>query len=217
MDACSVVVTPAGIRYVHKERHALNQKTITIKEVILSAIIAIICGILYKVWGPVYDFVGALTGFLNQFIYGVWFIASIIAAYIIRKPGVAFFTGLAAASGELLTGSQYGFSVLFSGAIQSLGAELVLMCFRYKRWDLPVLMLMSAAATAGSFLIDYTMWGYGQKTVFVQTMSLILRTLGSLFVCGWLGKWIVDALAKTGVLNSYAVVRSKQKAEWERS
>lgn len=192
----------------------MNNKAITIKEVILTVIIAILCGILYKLWGPVYDFVGAVTGFFDQFFYGVWFIASIIAAYIIRKPGVAFFAGIAAASGELLTGSQYGLSTMFSGAVQSLGAEIVLMLFRYKRWDLPVLMLMSVAATAGSFVIDYLMWGYGEKTVFVQTMSIVLRTVGSLFVCGWLGKAVADALVKTGALDSYAIVRSGQRAKW---
>lgn len=193
----------------------MNSKVITIKEVILTVVIAILCGIVYTLWGPVYDLIGVLTaGFVKQLVYGVWFIASIIAAYIIRKPGVALFAGIAAASGELFMG--IGLGALISGAAQSIGPELVLLFTRYKRWSLGILMAMSVAACAGSLVIDYTFWGYGEKTVFVQVMSIIFRTVGSLFVCGWLGKKIVDTLAKTGVLNSYAVVRSEQKAQWDK-
>lgn len=192
----------------------MESKVITIKEVILTVVIAILCAILYTLWGPVYDFIGILTaGFVKQLVYGVWFLASIIAAYIIRKPGVAFFAGVAAASGEVFLG--IGLGALISGAAQSIGPELVLLFTRYKRWSLGVLMAMSVAACAGSLVIDYTFWGYGEKTVFVQVMSIIFRTIGSLFVCGWLGKKIVDTLAKTGVLNSYAVVRAEQKAQWD--
>lgn len=193
----------------------MDSKVITIKEVILTVVIAILCGILYTLWGPVYDFIGVLTaGFVKQLVYGVWFIASIIAAYIIRKPGVAFFAGIAAASGELFTG--VGLGALISGAAQSIGPELVLLFTRYKRFSLGILMAMSVAACAGSLVIDYAFWGYGEKTVFVQVMSIIFRTIGSLFVCGWLGKKIADTLAKTGALNSYAIVRSEQKAEWDK-
>lgn len=195
----------------------MNEKTLNIREVILTVIIAILCGVLYRLWTPIYDFADLLTGFSGQFVYGFWFIASIIAAYIIRKPGVAFLAEMAASSGELLTGSSYGLTTLLSGALQGLGAEAVLMAVRYRRWDLPVLMGMSVAATAGSFIVDYAFWGYAEKTAFVQTMSIILRTVGSLFVCGWLGKLIVDLVAKTGVLNSYAIITSKKKPEWKKS
>lgn len=192
----------------------MNGNVITMKEVILTVVIAIICGVLYTLWGPVYDLIGVLTaGFVKQLVYGVWFIASIIAAYIIRKPGVALFAGIAAASGEVLMG--LGLGALISGIAQSIGPELVLLVTRYKRWNLGILMLMSLAACAGSLIIDYTFWGYGEKTTFVQVMSIIFRSIGSLFVCGWFGKVIADAIAKTGVLNSYAIVRSEQKAKWD--
>jgi energy-coupling factor transport system substrate-specific component len=193
----------------------VKKNSLTIREVILTIIIAIIFGAVYKVWGPVYMASSAIVPFLGEFVYPMWFIASIVAAYIIRKPGVAFLAELAAASGELLAGSQYGLPVLLSGFLQGLGAELVFMAFRYKRWDLPVILLASLAACAGSFIGDYAIRGFGTKTLFIQLSTIFSRAVGSIIICGLFGKWLSDKLAKTGSLNSYEIVHSDQTARWD--
>lgn len=193
----------------------MGKKSLTMKEVILTVIIAIIFGVVYKVWGPVYTAASAVAPFLGQVVYPMWFVAAIVAAYIIRKPGVAFLAEFLAASGELLAGSQYGLPVLFSGLMQGLGAELVFLAFRYKRWDLSVLVLASIASSAGSLAAGYLLHGFGAQTVFVQVTTILFRTVSSIFVCGLFSKWISDKLVKTGSLNSYEIVHSDQKARWD--
>ncbi|MCQ6275572.1 ECF transporter S component [Bacillus sp. V3B] len=193
----------------------MGKKALTIKEVILTIIIAIIFGVVYKIWGTVFIATSAVVPFLGQIVYPMWFIAGIIAAYIIRKPGVAFLAEFVAASGELLVGSQFGLPVLLSGLLQGIGAELVFMIFRYKRWDLSVILLASLASCAGSLIGDYAIRGFGAKTVFIQVTTIISRAIGSIIVCGILGKWISDKLVKTGSLNSYEIVHSEQKARWD--
>jgi energy-coupling factor transport system substrate-specific component len=193
----------------------LGKKSITIKEIILTVIFAILFGVVYKILGPVYDFTSSITPFFGEFIYPIWFIAGIVAGYVIRKPGVALVAELLAASGEVLTGGQYGLTTLLSGILQGAGAEVAFLVFGYRRWNIGVLMLASMLAAFGSFIIDYAVYGYGTKTVFIQISSWIARLVGSLVVCGLLGKWISDALAATGVLNSYSIVRSRQTARWD--
>jgi energy-coupling factor transport system substrate-specific component len=193
----------------------LEKKHVTMGEIILTVILALVFGVVYKVVGPVYEFASSITPFFGEFIYPIWFIAAIIAGYIIQKPGVAFFAELLAASGEILTGGQYGLTTLLSGVLQGVGAEAVFFAFGYKRWNIGVLLLASVFATFGSFIVDYAVYGFGTKTTFIQISSLIARFVGSLVVCGLLGKWISDALAATGVLNNYAIVRSKQTARWD--
>ncbi|MFK2825318.1 ECF transporter S component [Bacillus sp. B190/17] len=189
----------------------MQKKSLTIREVILTIIIAILFGAVYKVWGTVYTASSAVVPFLGQIVYPMWFVAGIVAAYIIRKPGVAFLAEFAAASGELLSGSQFGLPVLVSGFLQGIGAELVFAAFRYKRWDLSVVLLASLAACAGSLLGDYAIRGFGAKTLFIQVTTIFFRALGSIVVCGLFSKWLSDKLAKTGSLNNYEIVYSNQK------
>lgn len=193
----------------------MGKKSLTMKEVILIVIISIIFGVIYKVWGPVYTAANAVAPFLGQFVYPMWFAAAVVAAYIIRKPGVALLAEMLAASGELLAGSQFGLPMLFTGFLQGLGAELVFLAFRYKRWDLTALALASIAASVGSLASNYLISGLGANTVLIQAMTISVRTLSSIVVCGLFSKWISDKLVQTGSLNSYEIVLATQKARWE--
>lgn len=191
-------------------------KAITVKEAILTVVISILGGILYMAWIPFYEWVSSLVPFLGKAISPMWYIAGIIAAYIIRKPGVAFVAEFAAASLEMIAGGQYGLSTAMSGIMQGLGAEVVFLAFGYKKWTLPVLMLASVGSNIGGYIVNYMFWGYAQKTIFIQVTNFASSTIGSLFVCGLLGKWLSDALARAGVLNSYAIVRATGRAKWEK-
>ncbi|GAA0432031.1 ECF transporter S component [Lentibacillus halophilus] len=193
----------------------MTKHTLTIKEVMLIVIIAILFGVVYKIWGPVYTFANAIAPFLGQIVYPMWFVAGVVAAYIIRKPGVAFLAEFLAASGELLTGSQFGLSMLFTGAMQALGAEIIFLLFRYRRWDFLVLAIASISASLGSIFSSYLISGLGANTGFIQVMTISVRIASSIVVCGAFSKWIADKLVATGSLNSYEIVLSTQKARWE--
>lgn len=195
----------------------MNKKRVTIGEIILTVILAIVFGVVYKVLGPIYNLTSSIAPFLGELIYPVWFIAAIVAGYVIQKPGVALFAELLASSGEILTGGQYGLTTLLSGVLQGFGAEMAFLIFGYRRWHIAVLLLASVFAAFGSFVIDYGVYGYGSKTAFIQVSSWIARFAGSIVVCGWLGKWLSDKLAGMGVLDNYMIVRSKQKAWWEKN
>ena len=110
------------------------KKELKLTDILVTIVIAIAFGIVYILWGTVYYAVQPLGLHLDQLLYGMWFIAGTVAYFIIRKPGVALLAEIAAASGEFLLGSPWGLTVLLSGVVQGLFAELVFMAFRYKRF-----------------------------------------------------------------------------------
>ena len=130
------------------------KKELKLTDILVTIVIAIAFGIVYILWGTVYYAVQPLGLHLDQLLYGMWFIAGTVAYFIIRKPGVALLAEIAAASGEFLLGSPWGLTVLLSGVVQGLFAELVFMAFRYKRFDLKVAALAASASCVGSLLVD---------------------------------------------------------------
>ena len=64
-----------------------------------------------------------LSAFGFELIYGVWFMAATIAAYIIRKPGAALITEVLASAIELLMGNSGGATVVLTGLIRASGAS----------------------------------------------------------------------------------------------
>lgn len=111
-------------------------KGLKLTDILVTIVISIVFGIVYKLWGPLYYAVKPLGLHIDQLIYGMWFIAATVAFLIIRKPGIALLAETAAASAEFITGSEWGLEVLLYGLIQGLFAEMVFAIFRYKKFIL---------------------------------------------------------------------------------
>src|SRR5690625_7832260 len=111
-----------------------------LKEIVMLAIISVIAGVLYMAFSLVgYSIRNVLTPFgLAPFgfelIFGLWFIGSIISAYIIRKPGAALLTGLMSAGGEILSGLPGGAKILLIGLIQGAGGALPCRLRKWKNY-----------------------------------------------------------------------------------
>lgn len=190
-----------------------NQKTEywKLKDVIMMAILGVIFSAVYlMVFQGGLAISTALTPFgLSNFgfelIYGIWFMAATLAAYIIRKPGVAFVTEMLAAAVELLMGNSGGVVVVLTGAIQGLGAELGFALFRYKRWDL--LSMSVSGIIAGIFIFCYELY-FLQYYLLAPGMliaQLLVRFASAILFSGVVCKLAGDGLAKTGVVKSYAI------------
>ncbi|MEH7377651.1 ECF transporter S component [Neobacillus drentensis] len=184
------------------------------KEVVLAVILAVACGVIYLGWSTLWIPISALVGPVGAgFMFGIWVIASPIVAYIIRKPGAAFIAEVAAAAVELLTGSHFGLSALLVGVFQGIGAEIAFAIFGYKRYNLFTLMLSGAFAAIGSMIYNLIAngLGYYSKQVFFTTLGI--HVISGMILGGLLAKVIVDALAKTGVLEQYELMKEKRKRE----
>ncbi|WP_040205859.1 ECF transporter S component [Neobacillus jeddahensis] len=184
------------------------------KEVVLAVILAVACGVIYLGWSTLWIPISALVGPVGAgFMFGIWVIASPIVAYIIRKPGAALIAEISAAAVELVTGSHFGLSALLVGVFQGIGAEIAFAIFGYKHYNLFTLMLSGAFAAVVGMLYNLIANGFSYYTTEVFFMTLGLHVISGILLGGWLAKVVVDALAKTGVLEQYEIMKIKRKRE----
>ncbi len=180
-------------------------------DVILTANLALVFGLLFLGWGFVWKFAKPLNTVLpgtRDLVYGFWFIAGVIAPYIVRKPGAAIAAETLAALAEFLAGGEWGLTLLISGLVQGGMAEIVFATTGYKKYDLTTLMLAGAAAGVGSLVVDYMFW-YSDLTVGVLAMMLIARLISGAVLAGWLSKTIGDGLYNAGALGAFAIAREE--------
>lgn len=97
-----------------------------LREVIVLSVLAVVFAVVYLLFLQLGNVLFGLIGY--DIIFGIWFIVSIIAAYIIRKPGAAFLSETVAATVEVLLGNAVGPQLILSGMIQGLGAEAGFCC-----------------------------------------------------------------------------------------
>ncbi|WP_175614457.1 ECF transporter S component [Piscibacillus halophilus] len=188
-----------------------------LKEIVLMSILGVVFGFIYLAFFGVgkvlYGFFApfGLADMGYEIIYGIWFIVSVIAAYILRRPGAAFMAEMVAALVEVLAGSTTGPALLISGAIQGLGAELVFAATKWKDYRLRILILSGVGAACLSFPYHFFAGGFDAYENWVVILLFVTRIISAIIITGLLGKFISDQLAKTGVLRGYALGKELQQ------
>jgi energy-coupling factor transport system permease protein len=176
-----------------------------LRDVVVMVVLAIVSGGLYKIWDTLYTLIPSVSVSAQAGMNGLWMIASVIVAYIIRRPGAALLAELIAASVEMLLGSQFGLSNLLSGLIQGIGAELAFFLFFYRRFDLFTCMLSGALAALGSVVVWLWQSGGSKFPVGTIVAYLIISLISGAVFGGWLPKLFGDALRRAGVVRNFAI------------
>lgn len=193
-----------------KQTLTTGKYTWRVVDIVVAALIAVAGGVIFWAWDQGANVVttplNAVYPPLTGLYAGGWMIPAILGMLVIRKPGAAVFCETVAATGELIMGSQYGASVLFSGFLQGLGAELIFAAFLYKRFNLPVSLLAGAGAGLFCGLNDsFLPWGWniayetGDKLAYI-----IFCAISGAVIAGALAWIATRGLARTGVLASFA-------------
>ena len=189
----------------------MKENTWKLKDVIMVAIIGVIFAAVYMAvfYGGLAISTAltpiGLAAFGFELIYGVWFMASTLAAYIIRKPGVALIAELLASAIELLMGNSGGLTVVLTGLIQGLGAEIVFAAFRYKKWNYVSMSLAGMLSAVFIFCYELYYLSYYLLSPEMLIAQLAVRFVSAIVFSGIICKLAGDGLAKTGVVKSYAI------------
>lgn len=173
---------------------------LTLTDVLITVVIALVFAVIYSLWDGIYTILQPFGLHLNELVYGMWFIAAIVAYLIIRKPGVALIAEFAAASGETIVLLQFDISLIMYGLIQGLVCELVFMFFRYKSTSLMVAVLAGIAAALSTLPLDWYYGYLGHLETWNLALMFSLRILSGALVAGYLGHLLYKALKETGVL-----------------
>src|SRR4051794_16682601 len=111
----------------------------SLREILILAVLGAVFGVLYLGWVQVWLIAQAIFGPVTMdVVMGFWFIVSIIAASIIRKPGAALASEMLAAVMEVLLGSPAGLLLLLAAFVQGVGAEAVFAATGWRNYRLPV-------------------------------------------------------------------------------
>lgn len=176
-----------------------------LRDVIVMVVLAIVTGAIYRVWDLAYLLIQNAWVPAQASMTGLWMIASILVAYIVRRPGAALLAELIAASVELLLGGQWGLSNLTAGLIQGLGAEIIFAVFAYRRYNLGVCWLAGVLASFAAVAQWYVQYGGDKMTTGNVIGYLVIGLLSGAILGGWLSKSVADALRRTGVLRNFAI------------
>jgi energy-coupling factor transport system substrate-specific component len=176
-------------------------------DLVTAAMLAVAFGVVFWSFDTfVYPLLSLVTaGFppSGELMLGVWLIAAVVGALVIRRPGAALFTELVAANVELFLGNKWGAAVLLSGVLQGLGVELAMALFRHRRYGVVVAVL--GGVLAAVFEIVFFEW-QSYVADFSGAWKAVYLGCGvvSGAVIAGVGGWLlVRALARTGALNAF--------------
>lgn len=183
-----------------------------LKEIVLMSLFGVVFGIIYLLFIHLGNIWAGLIGpIAYEWMFGIWFIVSIICMHIIRKPGAAVIPETMAAIIEVMLGNAVGPRLILSGVIQGLGAEAAFAVTRYKHFNILVMMLAGIGAAVFSFIYGYFVSGYAALDPSFVALMFTLRVLSGAIIAGIGGKYIGDALLATGSLRGYAIARTPQR------
>ena len=190
---------------------AKSERAWTQRETVIVAALGIVFAVLYLAWVQLWLLGQAAIGPLSlDILFGFWCVVSVVAAYIIRKPFVAFGSEVIAAIAEVLTGNPAGLILVLTGVVQGAGAELPFALTRWRNYRLPTLLASGASAAIFSFVYTWIRFNYGTLAPGLLIAMAVLRVLSGMLLAGLLGKLIGDALYRTGVLSGLAIDADKR-------
>jgi len=179
-------------------------------DIVVASVVSVAVGVIFWAWSAGYAGITILTAAfppLSALYGGGWLIAGVIGGLIIRKPGAALYCELVAALVEALLGTHFGLTVILSGLVQGLGAEIAFALFRYRRFTLPVTLFAGALSGLAMGLqtnFSYNAaWSSGWQAVYV-----ILSVVSGAAIAGLLSWLAVRGLGKTGALSNLASRRA---------
>ncbi|MCS0789614.1 ECF transporter S component [Cytobacillus firmus] len=177
-----------------------------LREVIVLSVLAVAFAVVYLVFMQFGNVLYGMFGLIGyDLIFGIWFIVSIIAAYIIRKPGAAFLSESIAAAIEVMIGNAVGPRLILSGMIQGIGAEAVFAATKWNNYRTWVLIAAGMGSSVTSFIWGYFISGYAALSPGYVSAMFFVRLISGALLAGLLGKWLSESLAKTGALNSFPI------------
>ena len=187
-------------------------KSWKLKEVVLMSVFAVVFAVVYLLFVQVGNiWAGVIGPIAYEWIFGIWFIVSIICAYIIRKPGAALLSETMAAMIEVMIGNAVGHRLILTGLVQGLGAEAAFAATGYKRYNWWVLCLAGVGSAVFSFAYGFLVSGYAALDPSLLVLMFTLRVISGAVIAGLGGKYLSDGLLATGALRAYAISRDTGK------
>ncbi|MGI8947136.1 MAG: ECF transporter S component [Ornithinimicrobium sp.] len=180
------------------------------KDLVLMVVLGVVFGFAYwalvQAWNGLSILMGPAGDLSQHVLFGGWLLVAPIAVAIIRRPLSGVIAEILASVVEVVfLGSPVGPTLIIAAAIQGAGSEVAFALMRYKRFGWGVFALSGLLGASMVFFYSAFRFGwYGQDIFFLR---LVMQALSGIILGGLLAKVIVDALARTGVVDNFAIGR----------
>ena len=149
-------------RFADKNKIEKEKGGYSTQNLVIVAVLAAIAGVINtgvgNIWYLANTSLGPLGGALIQ---GMFMWAYILAAFIVKKPGVALIFGLIESATEVLLGNAAGIGTLGWGISQGLGIEIVLLICAYSRFGMVTAIMAGVASSQFGTLWSSIFYGCG--------------------------------------------------------
>lgn len=209
--AAALFVALTGISIVGASSSRVPWRVV---EMVVASVLGVVGGLFLwgvaALWTPVTTPMTNLYPPLAGILGGLWLLPGVLGGLVVRKPGAALYAELVAAVLEALLGNQWGFSTVYYGVVEGLGAEFVLALFLYRRFGAPTALLAGAGSGLSLGLLDITIY-FPTFTAANKLVYVLLAIVSGAVIAG-LGSWLLTrALAETGALAPLASGRAAER------
>lgn len=179
-----------------------------LKDLMLMVVLGVVFGFVYWVlvqaWNGLAVLMGPAGDLAQHVLLGGWLIVAPIVIAVVRRPFAGVVAEVIASVVEVIfLGSPVGPTLMIAAAIQGLGSELPFMVTRYRRFGWTVFALSGLLGAGLVFFYSAFRAGwYGQD---ILLLRLGMQLVSGAVLGGLLAKVVVDGLARTGVVDNFAI------------
>lgn len=229
--ATTTTEAPPTRRSITATRPLLGWRTV---DILTIAFLGAAFGVAFWGWGIFYN--GPITALqigyapLMGLFTGPWLLAGVVGGLVVRRPGAALFCEVVAALVSMIPGTEWGATVLVSGILQGLGAEIAFAVLGYRLFGIAAAALAGLlsvplewafetvkfpASWAGTPVLDVFANGGGWAAEWVLRDKLTyLAAMGfsGILLAGVVGWLLTRALARAGALSAFPVGQELREA-----
>ena len=185
------------------------------KDLVLMVVLGVVFGFVYwalvQAWNGLSIVMGPAGDLAQHVLLGGWLLVAPIAIAIIRRPGAGVIAEVLASVVEVVfLGSPVGPMLVVAAAIQGIGSELPFALTRYRRYTWGVFALSGLLGAGLVFFFSAFRSGWYGQDIFA--LRLVVQCLSGIVLGGLLAKVVVGALARTGVVDNFAIGREAVRA-----
>lgn len=181
------------------------------RDLVLMVVLGVVFGFAYwalvQAWTGLSILMGPAGDLSQHLLLGGWLLVSPIAVAIIRRPFAGVIAEVIASVVEVVfLGSPVGPLLFVAAAIQGAGSELPFALTAYRRYGWGV-FAVSGLLGAG-FVFFFSAFRSGWFGQDILALRLVLQCVSGIVLGGLLARVIVEALARTGVVDNFAIGRA---------
>lgn len=182
----------------------------TTSELVFIAVAGVVSGLVNTGFGIAYTALAAAAGPLVAGLLSPFAIIPIAAMYIIRKPGTALLSGLLNGVIQFLAGDPSGLWTIVFGTATGLGAEVVFLLMRYKRWNKAVCFAAGFLSQVATLLLIYAAYGWMGRSTALILVGMLIAGIASGFESGLGGRFVGEAIYRAKLAEGFAIARDRK-------